>query len=216
MEAGFDPILTAVSLLAGVLGIGAGVGLALGRRDRLGRYLAGVVLGIGVTALHYLGQAAYVVTGTTVWNGPLVSGSVGVALAMFGISVVVAGERSRSVRRFGAPFLLASIAVLHFCGMTATSFFDPMKELPAGTLAPSFIVPIVAGVSLGLLALAVLGLRFTVAAKLRRGGTVSVFGNLPASPSRDSRSARTIKSSLRTTASNRSSVSLRAPCPVEA
>ena len=167
MHAGFDSVLTALSLLAAVAGIGAGVGLALGQRDRPRRFGAGVVLGASVTFLHYIGQLAYVVTGTTTWDLALVAWSVAASLLMFGASVVVIGERNRSVRRLGAPLLLASIAVLHFCGMTATSFsYDPTLPLPPGTWSPDLVVPVVAGVSLGLLVLAVLGLRFTLAAKL--------------------------------------------------
>ena len=101
MSSGFDPILTAVSLLAAIIGIGAGVGLAVGRRNRVRRFVAGLVLGLGVTALHYLGQAAYLVTGHVAWDRGLVALSVTVSLVMFGGSMVVAGERSRLVRRVG-------------------------------------------------------------------------------------------------------------------
>jgi diguanylate cyclase len=166
MPSGFDPILTAISLLAAIIGIGAGVGLAIGRRDRLRRFLAGVVLGIGVALLHYLGQASYVVAGEIAWDLVMVGSSVVASLAVFGVSMVVAGDRNRSIRKLGAPLLIAAIGILHFWGLAAITFrFDPQRALPSSSLPPELAAPIVAGVSLGLLALAILGLRFTLAAR---------------------------------------------------
>lgn len=166
MSSGFDPILTAVSLIAAFLGIGGGVGIAVGQRQRWPRFMAGVALGVGVVALHYLGQTAYVVTGTTEWNMALVVSSVLVSLVMFGGAMVAFSERRRLARRLGAPLLLAAIAVLHFCGMAAVKFvFDPRQELPRGTLPPAVIAPVVAGIAIGLLAVAVLGLRLMLAAR---------------------------------------------------
>ena len=166
MKSGFDPLLTLVSLVAAIVGIGAGFGLAVGRRDRRRRFIAGIVLGCGVTALHYLGQASYAITGFIVWDWWAVFPSIALSLGMFGSAMVLFRERNRALRRAGAPLLLASIAVLHFFGIAAAELvFDPERDLPPGTLPPEVIAPIVAGVSLGLLALAVLGLRFTLAAR---------------------------------------------------
>ena len=166
MDSGFDPLLTACSLFAAIVGISVGVGLAVGTRSRRRRFGAGVVLGLGVTALHYIGQAAYVVTGDISWDRLLVGLSVVGSLALFGVSMITFGERNRLLRRMGAPLLLAAIAVLHFCGMAAAKLaFNPRRLLPSGTLSPSIVAPIVAGVSLALLALAIVGLRFTLAAR---------------------------------------------------
>ena len=166
MSYGFDPILTVASLLAGVVGIGAGVSLAVGRRGRTRRFLAGMVLGLGVVALHYTGQASYVLTGYVVWNWPLVALSVSASLIVFGASMMSFVDRSRSIRRLGPPLLVFAIAILHFSGITAARLvFDPRYALPSRTVAPTTIAPIVAIVSFGLLALAVLGLRFSLAAK---------------------------------------------------
>ncbi|MFC7052042.1 putative bifunctional diguanylate cyclase/phosphodiesterase [Hansschlegelia quercus] len=166
MEAGFDPTLMAVSLIAGTVGIGAGVWLGVGRHDRERRFVAGVVLGLGVTTLHYLGQASYVVTGYVVWDDVLVGGSIVVSLAMFGVATVASGDRRPPIRRLGAPLLLAAIAVLHFSGMAAATFvFDPRIELGPAILPARLVAPVVAGASAVLFVLAVLGLRFALAAR---------------------------------------------------
>ncbi|WP_245291223.1 bifunctional diguanylate cyclase/phosphodiesterase [Methylobacterium aquaticum] len=166
MEAGFEPVLTALSLLLVIGGIGAGVGLTLGQRRRLRRFAAGAILGLGVTALHYVGQASYRVTGQVAWDLSLVAGSVLASLALSGLGMVAAGERSRVLRRAAVPLILGSIVVLHLCGMTALSLtYDPRVPLPATAIAPSTIAPIIATVSVSLLVLAFVGLRMTLAAR---------------------------------------------------
>jgi diguanylate cyclase (GGDEF)-like protein len=169
MPSGFEPILTATSLLIAVLGIGLSVTMAIGQRRRWRRFLAGVVLGVGVTALHYMGQESYVVAGIVSWNVGLVAVSVAISLVMFGLSMVVAAERSRALRRLAPVSLIASIAVLHLCGMmAATLTFDPRVELPASAVSPAKIAPVIAAVCLGLLILAFMGLRMTRAARTRQ------------------------------------------------
>ncbi|MCC0808100.1 EAL domain-containing protein [Methylobacterium sp. W2] len=171
MAAGFEPILTALSLLLVIGGIGAGVGLSLDQRDRSRRFVAGVILGLGVTALHYVGQASYRVTGHVSWDMSIVVASILGSLGLSGIALVIAGERDRSLRRLAGLLLLGSIVVLHLGGMTAlTLTYDPQVLLPPTAIAPSTIAPIIAVVSFGLLTLAFFGLRTTLNARaqLRR------------------------------------------------
>ncbi|RYY09733.1 MAG: bifunctional diguanylate cyclase/phosphodiesterase, partial [Alphaproteobacteria bacterium] len=169
MLAGFEPILTTISLFLVIGGIGAGVGLSIGQRARPRRFVAGVILGLGVTALHYVGQASYRVTGHVTWNWSFIAPSIFFSLGLFGLAMVVAGERNRSVRRFAGPLLFGAIVVLHLAGMTAvTLVYDPTVALPATAIAPETIAPIIAVVSFGLLALAFFGLRSALNAGRRR------------------------------------------------
>ena len=166
MAAGFEPILTALSLILVIAGIGAGVGLSLGRSERDRRFLAGVILGLGVTALHYIGQASYRITGHVIWNMSVVLPTIAVSLSLSGLAMVIAGERDRAWRRLAAFLLLGSIVILHLGGMTAmTLTFDPGVALPATAIAPSTIAPVIAAVSFGLLTLAFFGLRMTLNAR---------------------------------------------------
>ncbi|MCJ2133306.1 EAL domain-containing protein [Methylobacterium sp. J-026] len=166
MPAGFDPYLTALSLLVAIAGIGISVALAIGQRRRSHRFLIGLLLGGSIVALHYLGEASYLIAGTVAWDPLLLSVSIPTSLLMFGAAMVVTGERRRDLRRAGAPLLVAAIGVLHFCGMAAmTLTFDPERSLPPRAVPPDILAPVVAGVSLGLLALAVVGLRLTLNAR---------------------------------------------------
>lgn len=169
MSSGFDPVLTFISFLVSILGIAAAVGLSLGKRERWRRFLAGVILGLGITGLHYIGQFGFLVTGRASWNLPLVAGSVVASLGLFGLSLMIAGERDRVLRRFASPLLLLSIAVLHLCGMAALSLsFDPKVVLLPRAVSPAVIAPILATVCFGLLTLAFLGLRMSLAARARQ------------------------------------------------
>jgi NO-binding membrane sensor protein with MHYT domain len=131
MPAGFEPTLTALSLLIAIVGIGISIGLVIGQRDRTRRFAAGLALGLSIAALHYLGETSYLVAGTVAWDPILVAVSLSASLLMFGTALMVAGERRRPWRRAAAPLLLAGIGILHLGGMAAmTLTFDPERPLP--------------------------------------------------------------------------------------
>ncbi|MBE7186419.1 MAG: EAL domain-containing protein, partial [Methylobacterium mesophilicum] len=171
MQSGFEPFLTALSLVLVVLGIGAGMSMTVGRRSRSRRFAGGIVIGVSIATLHYLGQAAYVVRGQIQWDYSLIAFSLLAGLPLFGLSVLIAGERNRRMRPLGAPLLVLSIAILHLSGMAALQFnFDPRLQLPSSTVSPRVLAPIVATISLALLIAAIVGLRLTLHARaaLRR------------------------------------------------
>jgi diguanylate cyclase (GGDEF)-like protein len=170
MPTAFEPALTALSLACAIIGIGAGVAVSIRahQHQRHKHFAAGMIVGVGVAMLHYIGQAAYLVQGTIHWNLALVLPSIVVSIPLSGLALVACTSRDRRFRASGAPLLLLSIAILHFSGMTAMTLrFDPATRFPAGAMSPAAISPVVAGVSLALIALAVLGWRFDLAAKAR-------------------------------------------------
>ncbi len=169
VPAGFDPVLTIVSLLVALIMIGTGTVVAANARTILRRFKGGAVIGLGVAALHYLGQAAYRVEGVVSWNLWLVVSSVAVTIVIAGLSSMAAGARRRWLRRCAPPLLLLSIYVLHFSGMAAASIaYDPARSLPKNAIAPALLAPVIAGAAIIALAMAVLGLRFDLAAKKRQ------------------------------------------------
>ncbi len=166
VPAAFDLPLTALSLLAVIVGIGFSMGRMIGSRDRWRRFSSGVLLGLSVAVLHYVGQFSYRVMGNISWDLPLVGGSVFLSLLMFGAAMVVAVERSRPLRRLAPALLFGAIAVVHIGGMTAmTLSYDPFIDLPLLSVAPNAIAPPVAGVCIGLIVLAVFGLRLSLQAR---------------------------------------------------
>ena len=168
VEAAFEPVLTVVSLLVGVAVIGAGVLLAIRSRRWQRRFAAGMVIDSGIALLHYLGQSAYLVIGEVHWDYTLVACSIFLSLPLAGTATVLIGLRNRQLRALGAPLFVLSIVVLHFSGMAAATItFDPTRSFPRDAVSPAVVGPIVAGISTGLLLLAVAGLRFSLMARRR-------------------------------------------------
>ena len=170
-ESAFEPVLTTLSLLSGMTGIGLGTYMAIKLKRPLLRFSSGLVVGVGVALLHYLGQLGYVVRGRVEWDLGLVAGSLVVGLIVSGLSLVTGGSRNRLVRRFSPPMLVLSIAVIHFPGMAAVRIsYDPRITLPADAVPAMVVAPVVAGISLWLVAMAFVGLRLSreASARLRR------------------------------------------------
>ena len=164
--AAFEPVLLALSLLIVVAGLALSMSLVMGRKERRHRVYAGVLIALSIAALHYIGQASYLVTGQVHWDPGFVTGSIAFSLPIFVAAMVIAGERNRYLRLLAPPLLVAAIAVLHVMGMTALELvYDPQVLLPSHALAPEIVGPIVALVSCGLILLALLGLRFSIAAR---------------------------------------------------
>ncbi|MDO6414251.1 EAL domain-containing protein [Sphingomonas sp. BIUV-7] len=165
MPAAFEPVLTAISLGLAITGIGTGVCISIRNRGVRIQFVAGLFVGLGIAALHYVGQAAYLIQGHILWNWGLVLPSILLSLPLCGLAMVAASSRLAQIRRSAAPLLLLAIAILHFCGMAAMRFrFDPSSTFPSDAVTPSAIAPAVAGISLALIALAVTGWRFNLSA----------------------------------------------------
>lgn len=87
MPAALDPKLTFASLGCAIVGIGAGGSISIRANSARRHFLAGLVLGLGIAALHYIGQAAYLVLGETSWNQRLVIPSIIISLPLCGLGV---------------------------------------------------------------------------------------------------------------------------------
>ncbi|MDR6790326.1 PAS domain S-box-containing protein [Sphingomonas sp. BE138] len=110
-----------------------------------------------------------IVEGVVTWHMPLVLASVMLGVPLCGVALLAEGHPRRPLRYFAAPLLLGAIVVLHFCGMAAMHLHaDPTRRLPEFSVSPATITPIVAGVSLAILALAICGMRFDIAARARQ------------------------------------------------
>ncbi|MBY9062522.1 EAL domain-containing protein [Sphingomonas yunnanensis] len=168
IDAAFDPSGTVVSLACAIAGIGAGILVSMGSRRSSRQFVAGVVIGVGIAGLHYIGQSAYLVRGSVSWSLPLVLASMLVGVPVMGLGMMTLSHRRRRFRRAAPPLLLLSIAILHFCGMSAMTLHgDSAVVFPSNAMSPSTVAPWVAGVSTALLTLAVVGWRFDLAAKAR-------------------------------------------------
>lgn len=164
----FEPLLTVLSLLCAIVGIGAGAFVFIRASTKTEHFIAGIIVGAGVAALHYVGQLAYLIQGSVQWDYPLIGVSLMISLPLFGFGLLAAANANHQFRLLALPLLLAAVTLLHFCGVAAiTISFDAAHRFPADSVSPADITTIVFAVASALVALAVLGWRFDVEAKAR-------------------------------------------------
>src|SRR5205085_6616030 len=110
---------TAFSLLVAVAVTSLGLGIAI-RQTTWAAPAGGVIVALGVAAMHYLGMQALEVPGQVGWSLDLVAASilVGVVLAMAALTVAVR-PRTLSTTLGAAVLLTLAIALLHFTAMGA-------------------------------------------------------------------------------------------------
>ncbi|OIQ44235.1 MAG: bifunctional diguanylate cyclase/phosphodiesterase [Roseobacter sp. MedPE-SW] len=135
---GYEPVMTGVSLLVGVLGsIVANAGLAYGK-SRYGAYIAGAVFGLCVAAMHYTGMSAYLLPGTIVWSVPHLVASVllGAGCGAVSYGLIAKNLDGLAGRIWPAVAMVIAICLMHFTGMSAVEIrLD--SSIPEPTMAIS-------------------------------------------------------------------------------
>tara|TARA_R110000782_G_scaffold78276_8_gene155520 strand:- start:180140 stop:182218 length:2079 start_codon:yes stop_codon:yes gene_type:complete len=116
-----DPALTIVSLIIAVAGTGIGFGVAAWRKGILYSVIGGILVGLAISAMHFVGMMAYRVDGIVEWRMPYVVASLLCATVFAGASLAaVSSPRLGDYRvAVGTGLLVTAIATLHFVAMTA-------------------------------------------------------------------------------------------------
>lgn len=136
---GFAPGLTLLSLLPAMLG--AGLALTLTARQRVQRMhfvLAGLALGGGVGAMHYLGMLAMVMQPALAWRAAWVVASLlyavcGSMLTLWVSRMALHARTRRTLRQWLAALLLGlTVAGMHYLGMLAVRMQAGSVCLSAG------------------------------------------------------------------------------------
>ncbi|MEV8503701.1 MHYT domain-containing protein [Actinoplanes sp. NPDC051475] len=153
----YDAALTAASALLAIAAVGAGMMIVFGgERARLLRIVAGGVLaGLGVAAMHYMGMYALHLNGEIGYDRTRVIASVVIAVVAATVALWLTVTVQKPVVIFGAA-LIMGIAVngMHFTGMAAISVRpDPAGTVPSGATATAMLAPIGLAVIFGVLGL---------------------------------------------------------------
>jgi len=148
---------TAFSLLVAIAVTALGIGIAT--RGMTWAPAGGLIVALGVAAMHYLGMQALEVPGQVGWSLDLVVASilVGAVLAMAALMVAV---RPRTVfTTLGAAVLLTlAIALLHFTAMGAVEITpDPSRTLSASSLSPMWLAAVVISLAAAVLSTSLIG-----------------------------------------------------------
>lgn len=149
--------LTIESMLIAIVVVGIGlfiVGYGNGGRVRL--VTAGVIAGLGVACMHYLGEAAMVMPDTVHYAIPLVIVSVLIAV-LSSTPVLWAGTRVRGIGSTIVASLIMGVAITgtHYTAMSAMEMTPGSMPSMSGATAGSLLFPLVLGISLVTFVLAV-------------------------------------------------------------
>jgi NO-binding membrane sensor protein with MHYT domain len=144
------PLTVASMLLAvGVVSVGLFiVGFGDGGWPRL--VVGGVIIGVGVAGMHYLGMAAMSMRASMSYNVPLVLVSVLIAIVA-GTAALWIGTWVRGIGATVGAALVMGVAVsgMHYTGMAALRMTaGPGSAVPSGTTAGSFLIPLLVTISL--------------------------------------------------------------------
>ena len=142
--------MTIGSMLIAVVVVGIGlfiVGYSAGGPARL--LAGGVIVGIGVATMHYMGMAAMIMPDTMQYNNTLVALSVLIAIVA-GTAALWAGLRVRGIGATAVASLIMGVAVsgMHYTGMAAMHVYPGTMGAMAGASATSLILPLMIGVVL--------------------------------------------------------------------
>lgn len=146
----YEPGLTGLSLLVAICGSGAAL-LTASQRFKGAALAGGLLFGLTVAGMHFIGMAAFAVDAVIQWSGPYVAVAVAGSL-LFGAAAFKVEKLSTTARGGGLAVLLLvlGIVVLHFTAMSAMTVlpFAPLDGVLTGDDAKQALAIGVAGVGL--------------------------------------------------------------------
>ena len=144
----YDVLWTLVSALVCVLVVGLGVFTASYRPLTPPRLaVAGVLMGSGISAMHYIGMAAMQAQCIAVYSAPLVLASIGVGIAASSGALWLSfAPRPRAPNLFGGVVMGLAISGMHYTAMTAVEFLPggAPVSVTAPALSPGLLAIVVA------------------------------------------------------------------------
>jgi len=154
----YDVVLTAISALLAV--VACSIGLAVvsaGAFGWLSLVFAGVLMGLGVAGMHYLGMAAMLTSAQISYDGGLVALSVAIAIVASMAALWLAFHLRGRLQMLGSALVMGvAVCGMHYTGMSAMDMAVG-DTLPAGFaqgLSGDHLGMLVFGVVVVLLALA--------------------------------------------------------------
>jgi diguanylate cyclase (GGDEF)-like protein len=145
---GYDPTLTLVSLFLGIVVTMVGFWIASFNQKSALIEAGGMIVGLGIVVMHYVGIAAYRAAGHLEWDRSYVAASI-ILGAIFG--AVATNRAGRQISRFckygAALALILAVVLTHFIGMAGlTISLDPSMPAPAEIISQEVMTGIVCAV----------------------------------------------------------------------
>jgi NO-binding membrane sensor protein with MHYT domain len=140
--------LTIVSMLIVIVVVGIGLFVGYGNGGQARLVAGGVIAGIGVACMHYLGEAAMVMPDSVHYNTALVVLSVLIAIGA-GVAGLWAGIQVRGIGATVVASLIMGVAItgIHYIAMAAMEMSPGPMPSTSGSAGGSFLFPLVLGIS---------------------------------------------------------------------
>ncbi|MBI5941507.1 MAG: EAL domain-containing protein [Caulobacterales bacterium] len=120
VKTGYSPTGTMMSLMVAVFFMAAGFFAATAHRDIANKLAGGLLIGLGVAAMHYTGMTSFVTQGTIQWEAATIGASVVVGILGAVAALLAAGDARAFPRQVMAGVTLtAGVFALHFTAMGA-------------------------------------------------------------------------------------------------
>jgi diguanylate cyclase (GGDEF)-like protein len=130
----FDWAMTGASLAIAVGGSAAAFVIAGGARpSRIRAACGGVVLGLAIACMHYVGMNAMRMSGMMMWDWPLAAVSVVLAVSGSVAALVIARSDRRHAQNLMAALFGLAVVLLHFTGMSSLSVMRSAGGAGTGT-----------------------------------------------------------------------------------
>jgi signal transduction histidine kinase len=152
----YDVPLTALSAVIAASLCAAGFNIAL---SRAGAAVGGVVTGVAISAMHYVGIAAVRIPADAHWDVNYVIASLAIGVVLTSLAMHVALKRS-DIRGYaiGATLFLLAIVGMHFTAMSAVVYIPDSSAAASGVvIEPTVLAVAVAAVAVLIMALGLVG-----------------------------------------------------------
>ncbi|OYX01531.1 MAG: histidine kinase [Caulobacter vibrioides] len=155
LPTGYEALATmgslAVAVISTTLGFAAGSATTADSRRRLTSIGGGLVVGLGITSMHYVGMSGYRTTGVFQWDVNYIVASVLIG-ALFASAALFVARPGAGLKQQAAGGGLLSLAIvgMHFTGMTAVTIVPDLSiAVPASLMSD----PVMAAVAVAVTAL---------------------------------------------------------------
>lgn len=169
VQVAYDGVLTGISAVLAIVACSVGLAMASAGTLRLFNLLsAGVLMGLGVAGMHYLGMAAMLTSAQMAYDGGRVALSVGIAIVASMAALWLAFNLRGRWQMFGSALVMGvAVCGMHYTGMSA-------MQMSQGDLLPAGFAQGISGDHLAVMvfvvvvAMLLLALGLSVVRQLRR------------------------------------------------
>ena len=158
VRSGFSPTGTMMSLMVAVLLMAAGFFAATANRERGNQLVGGLLIGLGISAMHYTGMSSFVTAGHIEWEAATIGASVVLGVIGSILALLVAGDARTFPRQVLAGLTLTlAVCAMHFTGMGAMTIVPDASVVVPDQLFSGGVMTLAVATITGLIVLSGLG-----------------------------------------------------------